>query len=185
MSGGEIGHQLDFWRAQLRGPIPYLQLPTDLPPQAAPSPAGDRCEFSVNRQLSVQIERLAADSGVTPYVVLLAGFAALLHTYSAQEDMVICVPVSGRHRPETRGIVGYFNNVLPLRLDLKGPLSFRQLLERVNQAARDTFEHQDLPFQRIAELPDVALTPLNRCIFSAPEHSQPVASFPLDHLDLS
>ena len=99
-------------------------------------------------------------------MALLTGFAALLHTYSAQQDMLICIPVSGRHRPETRGIVGYFNNVLPLRLDLRDPLSFRQPLERANQAARETFEHQDVPFQRVAELPDIALLPLNRCIFS-------------------
>jgi hypothetical protein len=166
MCRGQIDQQLEFWRTQLRGPVDDLLLPTDQPHQFAPSLTGDRCEFSVSAQLYDQIERLAAVSNVTPYVVLLAGFAALLHTYSAQQDMLICVPVSGRHRPETRGIVGYFNHVLPLRLDLSGTRSFRQFLERVNQAARETFENQDVPFQRIAQLQDIALLPLNRCIFS-------------------
>src|SRR5262249_34443194 len=64
------------------------------------------------------------------------------------------------------GIVGYFNNILPIRIDLSGNPSFRTLLKRVGLAAKEAFDNQDVPFQQIAALPNRARTPLTRCLFS-------------------
>ena len=61
---------------------------------------------------------------MTDYVVLLSAFAATLYRFSQQTDLVVCVPVAGRHRPQTRGIVGYFNNILPLRSTWAASLLF-------------------------------------------------------------
>ncbi len=120
----------------------------------------------VSPDLAGQIAPFGVREGVTPYVVLLAAFALLLHQHSGQKDVVVCLPVSGRHRGQTRDVIGYFNNILPIRLDLNGNPTLRQVLARVNLAVREAFDHQDVPFQQIAELPALALIPLTRCLFS-------------------
>ena len=166
LAKGDLDVQLGAWRKRFRGPIAELVLPSDRQPSSAPTSTGLRRAFSVNSELAAEITKLAVREGVTPYTAFLAAFAVLLHQYSHQKDMVICLPVSGRHRVQTRGIIGYFNNILPIRLDLTGNPTFRQLIERVNRAVREAFEHQDVPFQQIAELPDLARIPLTRCLFS-------------------
>src|SRR5207253_3868951 len=97
---------------------------------------------------------------------VLAGFAMLLHQQTRQTELLVCSPVAGRHRSRTKGIVGYFNNVLPIRIDLSGDPSYLALLERISRAAKEAYENQDVPLQYIAALPSLALTPLTRCLFS-------------------
>ena len=166
VAGGNLEPQREFWRENLRGPVAELSLPIDRQPSPTPSSTGRRRGFMVSPDQAEAITTFAVGEGLSPYVVLLAGFAVVLHQHSLQKDMVVCLPVSGRHRPQTRDIVGYFNNILPIRLDLSGNPTFRRLLGRVGLAVRQAFEHQDVPFQEIAELPDLGLTPLSRCLCS-------------------
>ncbi len=163
---GDFEAQLRFWRERYRGPFTELILPADRQPALAPTFSGQRRQFSVNPVLAAEIATMAVHEGVTPYIVFLAGFAALLHQHSHQREMVVCLPVSGRHHAQSRAIIGYFNNILPVRLDLTGNPTLRQVLERVNHEFMQAFEHQDVPFQQIAELPNLELVPLTRCLFS-------------------
>lgn len=166
LASGVVEEQLTFWSDRLGGPAPALELPVDRHPATAPRSEGRRRDVTIENKLASNVAALALREGVTTYVALLTGFCALLHEYTSQEDLIICLPVSGRHRPQSRGIVGYFNNILPLRVDLSRNPTFRELLHRVNSVVRATFEHQDVPFQQIAELPELALVPLTRCLFS-------------------
>jgi thioesterase domain-containing protein len=162
----EADRQRAYWIARLGGPVTELRLPSDRSATGAPSYAGDRKEFSLGDALTREVAERSAAEGVTPYVSLLAAFAALLRQRTGQEDVVICSPVAGRHRPRTKGIVGYFNNLVPLRIDLTGELSYRELLGRVSHEARQAYDAQDIPFQWIAELPNLVRIPLTRCLFS-------------------
>ena len=79
-------------------------------------------------------------------------FTTLLNRYTGQEDIVVCSPVLGRNQSEIEGLIGYFNNILPLRTDLSGNPSFQDLLRRGSQVTTAAYEHQDLPFQELADL---------------------------------
>src|SRR5581483_3912083 len=46
---------------------------------------------------------------------------------------------------------GFFVNTLPLRIDLTGCQSFRELLRRTWKTTLEAYEHQDLPFARLVE----------------------------------
>jgi thioesterase domain-containing protein len=156
---------LEYWRSRLSGVAPLL-LPTDRRPALAPGYRGGRRPFALGRELSQQLASAATRAGVTLYEFLLAAFAALLHRHTGQEDLVLCLPASGRHRAASKGVVGYFNQILPVRLDLSGDPDGRELLGRVRQAAQEAYRHLDVPLQRIAELPELAHTSLARCLFS-------------------
>ncbi len=84
-------------------------------------------------------------------MTLLAGFAALLHRYSGQDDLSLGTPTAGRNRSELEGLIGFFVNTLVLRLTLPGSPSFHGLVERVREAALGAFAHQELPFEKVVE----------------------------------
>ncbi|VAW42378.1 Siderophore biosynthesis non-ribosomal peptide synthetase modules [hydrothermal vent metagenome] len=81
----------------------------------------------------------------------LAAYNVLLYRYTGQESVVVGSPVANRNRAEVEGLVGFFVNSLPLHTDLSGAPSFRQLLQRVKEAALGAYDHQDVPFEKLVE----------------------------------
>ena len=142
---GALERQLDYWRSQLAG-IPVLELPSDRPRPARPSSRG------ASRQIELPpLDALGRAEGLTPFVVLLAGFAALLARLSGQDDFGIGVPSAGRSRAETEGMIGFFVNTLVLRPGLQSDPPFLDLARRVRDTAIAAQAHQDVPFERLVE----------------------------------
>jgi non-ribosomal peptide synthetase component F len=98
-----------------------------------------------------QLKRLAAAEGATLYMVLLAGFLALLRQRSGKRDLVVGTDVAGRDHPQAQRLVGLFVNQLVLRVDGGGDPSFRALLGRVRGTALTSYAHQRLPFDKLVE----------------------------------
>jgi len=84
-------------------------------------------------------------------MTLLAALTVLLSRYSGQEDIVVASPVANRERSELEGLIGFFVNTLPLRVDLEDDPSFRELLARVRETSLGAFSNQDLPFEKLVE----------------------------------
>ncbi|NOK36744.1 amino acid adenylation domain-containing protein, partial [Corallococcus exercitus] len=137
---------LGWWRQHLAGAPPVLDLPGDRRRPRVQSYRGAQCVHRLTQAAWERVKALASREGTTPFVALLAGFQVLLHRYTGQEDLVVGVDTAHRSRPETAGIVGLFVNQLPLRGDLSGEPSFRELLRRDHRAALEAWAHQDLPF---------------------------------------
>ena len=95
---------------------------------------------------------------------MLAAFNVLLYRYTGQHDIFVGSPVANRNRPEVEGLIGFFVNMLVMRMDLSGNPTFRELLGRVRQVALEAYAHQDLPFERLVEElqpeRDMSLNPL-------------------------
>ena len=96
-------------------------------------------------------EELSHESGATLFITLLALFKTLLCRLSAQEDIVLGVPVANRNRQEFEEVIGLFINTLVMRTDLSGDPSFKEVLRRVKLTALEAQEHQELPFDRLIE----------------------------------
>ncbi|WP_157243988.1 condensation domain-containing protein, partial [Paenibacillus elgii] len=73
-----------YWLNVFDGELPVLDLPTDYVRPSVRSFAGDRIEFVVDHARSMGLKRLAAQTGSTLYMVLLAAYTALLHKYTGQ-----------------------------------------------------------------------------------------------------
>ena len=160
----EQAEQLAYWREQFRGEVRELILPTDLRPATAASYRGRRQTFVLPVELSARLNALAARERVTAYVALLAAVAVRLRLDTGQTDLVLAAPVAGRHHAATRGVVGYFNNLLPIRLDIPEGSCFRDLLHGADRVLKGAFGHQDVPFQRIADQPGLDHISLTRCV---------------------
>ena len=151
LRGEVLERQLSYWKKQLSGELPVLELPTDRPRPAIQTYPGARAGLALSRELSHALVALSQREGVTLFMTLLAGFKVLLHHYTAQDDIIIGSPIANRPRAETEGLIGFFLNNLALRTDLAGDPSFRELLSRVRKTAVDAYANQDVPFEKIIE----------------------------------
>jgi amino acid adenylation domain-containing protein len=142
---------LSYWKQQLAGTLPVLQLPTDRlrPPQRTYQGAHQSIELPLN--LTNSLKALSQREGVTLFVTLLATFKILLYRYSGQSDICVGTPTAGRNRTEIERLIGCFINILVLRTNLDGNPSFSDLLSRVQQVALGAYAHQDLPFETLLE----------------------------------
>ncbi|HEY7485632.1 MAG TPA: amino acid adenylation domain-containing protein [Streptosporangiaceae bacterium] len=155
--------ELEHWRRRLAGLEP-LDLPTDRPRPPEQTYDGAAHSFALDPEVTQRLLALGRDRGATPYMVLLAGFAALLGRYGGADDVAIGSPVAGRSAPELTDVVGCFVNMLTMRADLSGDPSFAELLARIRDVAVDAYDHQELPFEQLVaelDLPrDVSRSPL-------------------------
>ena len=103
-------------------------------------------------------------------MTLLSGWAAVLGRLSGQQEVVIGTPVANRRRAETEGLIGFFVNMLALRIDLRGEPSVAEMLKRVRGVVLGAQEHQDVPFEQVVEMvqPPRRLnhTPVFQVVFS-------------------
>ena len=140
-----------YWKIQLSGKLPVLDLPFDRPRPLVQTFRGSSQDFKLEEDLTLQLKKLAASGGVTLYVVLLAAFYGLLYRCTGQEDILVGSPMAGRSRPELKGIVGYFVNPVVLRADLSGNPSFKNFIGGVHQLVLAALEHQDFPLPLLVE----------------------------------
>ncbi|MET9700741.1 amino acid adenylation domain-containing protein [Streptomyces sp. NPDC006529] len=151
VSGAMLDGQLAHWRERLAGAPSTVDLPTDRPRTARQSFAGASFPWRLDGDLATRLTALARAHDATLYMALLAGFTAVAHRWSGQEDLVVGSPVANRNHPQTEGLIGFFVNMLPLRADLSDNPTFTELLGRVRESALAAYAHQDVPFERIVE----------------------------------
>ncbi len=151
LAGAELERQLDYWRRQLAGAPALLDLPLDRPRSAVRTFRGAWAPAALPPAVARALAALARGQGATSFMVLLAGFQALLARFSGQEDVVVGTPVANRSRPETEGVIGFFVNTLPLRGHPAGELTFAEWLSRVRETALGAYAHQDLPFEKLVD----------------------------------
>ena len=143
--------QVEYWRNELAGAPPVLELPTDRPRPAVQSHRGDVRTHVIPRELIDQLRDVSQAENATLFMTLLAGFQLLLSRYSGQEDIVVGTSVAGRDHAEIEPLIGFFINTLAMRADLSGDPTFRELLARVKKAALDGYAHQEIPFEKLVE----------------------------------
>ncbi|BAZ14313.1 amino acid adenylation domain-containing protein [Calothrix sp. NIES-4071] len=169
LSGEVLQTQLNYWKQNLTGIPPLLELPTDRPRPSVQTFQGSFTEFLLNQELTSQIKALSQKSGTTLFMTLLAAFATLLSRYSGQEDIVIGSPIANRNRSQVESLIGFFVNTQVLRTKLHGNPNFSELLERVRETTLGAYDHQDLPFEKLVEelQPERSLshTPLFQVMF--------------------
>jgi amino acid adenylation domain-containing protein len=141
----------DYWRERLAGDLPILDLPCDRPRPRILGTAGGAHRRALAAPLADGVRQQARLAGATPFVVLLAGFEALLHRYSGQPDLLVGTVTAARTRAAFARTLGYFVNPLVLRADLAGDPGFAQLVERARHDALGAFDHQEYPFPLLVE----------------------------------
>jgi amino acid adenylation domain-containing protein len=178
---------LAYWRQQLAGSPPVLELPGDRPRPRVRSDRGRRRAFSMPAGLPERLAAAGRSQGASSFMVLLAAFLCLLRSSARQEDLLVGTPVANRDRVELEEIVGCFVNTLVLRTRVIGELTFAALLARVREVALAAFDHRHLPFERLVEElrpgRDLAHTPIFQILLVL--QNAPVGAVALPGLSLA
>lgn len=145
-----LENDTSYWSRAMHAGYAPLRLPGQSPTVPHSGPAV-RCGWALPKSLTAGLKKLAHQEHATEFMVFVATLQAVLHRYTHSEDIMVFASCAARNRPELRDMIGLVANVLPLRTDLTGNPTFRELLRRVRNLTLDAFAHQELPFSRIIE----------------------------------
>ena len=151
LQGEVLEKQLEYWREQLGGALPDLELPADRARPARQSYSGAGQHVELGPEVIEPLKEIARERGSTLFMALLAAFNMLLWRYSGQADLLVGTPIANRNRAETEGLIGFFVNTLVLRTKLNAGSSFRELLDHVRETTLGAYDHQDVPFEKLVE----------------------------------
>ena len=150
--GEALQADIDFWTTQLTPPPEPLALPTDFPTPAQASREAGNVLIEVPDALRAALRESARGLDTTLFVLTLSAYAMLLHHLSGQDDLVIAVPVRGRHRADVEDVFGYFANVLPLRIQIQPEATPLSLVRQVQAQVKAAMSHAEAPLERVAEV---------------------------------
>ncbi|MCB0210183.1 MAG: amino acid adenylation domain-containing protein, partial [Anaerolineae bacterium] len=151
LQGAWVEPQRAYWRQQLAGLPPLLQLPTDRPRPRLPSFRNRTYRFTLEADLVQSLRQLNRQTGTTLFMTALAAFQILLARYTGQEDIAVGTLMVDRPRPEFEPLIGLFINTLALRVDLSGNPTVAEVLEQVKAVTLAAYSHRDLPFEWLIE----------------------------------
>jgi non-ribosomal peptide synthetase component F len=151
LQGEVLENQLAYWRRQLAGQMPALELPTDRPRPARQSHRGAQQWRLLPAALSNSLKALSLERHCTLFMTLMAAFKTLLYYLSGQTDICVGTDIANRNHAETERLIGFFVNQLALRTRLSPSWSFEELLRRVREITLEAYARQDLPFEKLVE----------------------------------
>jgi len=167
----EAQRQLAYWKEKLQHAAPVLELPLDRPRPAEQTFRGANHCITLPAEMVARVKSLATRLQATPFMLFLAAFKALLYRYCDEPDVIVGVPVAGRSRMETEGLIGFFVDTLVLRDDLRGNPRFMDLLAQVRETTLAAFAHADIPFEKVVEVlqpeRNLSYNPIFQVMFSA------------------
>ncbi len=179
---GCLEKQLAYWKNELGGQLPTLQLPADRARPLRLRYQGGCEPLEIPSDLAIRLVEWSRRQSVTLSMTLLASFYTLLHRYSGQNDVVVGVPASNRNRAEIERSIGLFLNTLAIRMDLSSDPPFEQLLTRVRDRMLTAYANQDVPFERIVDAiqpqRDTSHTPIFQAMFSLRTETSEEPRFP-------
>lgn len=144
----------EYWRTTLRG-ASIFSVRADRPKSAGLPESTSVYRFHIEQELIAPVVQLARATRSTPFMVLLAAFNLLVQRMTGQSDVVVPTFSPGRSQDRFIDTVGPFFNLLPLRTDLAGCASFRDVVTRTRKTCLDGYSH-DMPFGQIAgEAPEL------------------------------
>ncbi|WP_369951865.1 non-ribosomal peptide synthase/polyketide synthase [Ralstonia syzygii] len=169
MESDALQRQAAYWKTMLADAPEQLELPTDHPRPLRRSYAGALLGVTLDETLTAGLKALSNRHGTTLFMTLLTGWAVLLSRLSRQRDVVIGTAVANRGHAEIEPLIGFFANMLALRVDLDHAPTVGQLLRQVKARAIAAQQHEDMPFEHVVELTrpvrSLARNPLFQVVF--------------------
>lgn len=146
MQGSIYERLASYWKQQLSPLPPMIVLPFARE-RTRDQHRGCSHIVAVSPELTTAVNEFARRVGTTPFVVLLTVFKLLLKRYTRFDDIAVGTPVANRTQRQVEGLIGCFINMLVLRTDLSGELSFIDAVARVAKTSTSALEHQEMPFE--------------------------------------
>jgi len=147
-----IDKHIVYWKEKL-GQVPsFIPLPVDKARPSVQTFCGKTIEFQIPEDMYIQLKALNDKEESMMLMTTLTAYAALLTRVCCINDMVIGVPVADRTKKDYESVIGYFVNIVPIRVFIKDNPTFINMLAQVKETVLDAYDHQELPFEKLVEL---------------------------------
>lgn len=163
---------VEFWREELDDLPEPLELPNIRTRPAQPDFAAETLPLVVPEELADAVRQLASTHRSSSFMVLLTAFSVLLHRLTGSSDIVVGSPSAGREHADTHDLVGYFVNMLALRVRLGWDPTYAEAMDSVRNTVLDALDHRDTPFHEVVtalgQTGDVDRHPVFQVVFASP-----------------
>lgn len=177
-----IDEQENYWMNIFSDGIPTLDLPTDFTRPIIRSFEGERVDFSFDKNLGIDLNKLTIKAKTTLNMVLIAAYNILMAKYTRQEDIVIGTLASGRVNNDLEGLIGMFVNTLALRSRPESGKTFLSFLEEVKNDVIMAYKNQQYNLMQLVSKfqvnRDVSRNPLFDVGFVAQNMENPEIDLP-------
>ena len=149
VAANEFERHLAYWDGVLEDPPPPLVLGSATGETDVQKPVlGDR---DLHADVGRQLVEVAADLRITPYMLGLVLWAAIVCEEADQDDVLLTSVMADRSWAPTAGLIGYFINTVPLRLRVSPGESLETLAPRARAAVLEAFQYGDVPLDLILD----------------------------------
>ncbi|MGX7829145.1 non-ribosomal peptide synthetase [Actinokineospora sp. 24-640] len=161
---------VERWRGVLADLPDPIELPNARSRPAVADFGAEALPLVVPAPLAEKVRTLARARRSSPFMVLLTAFSVLLHRVTGARDLVVGTPSAGRDDAED--LVGYFVNMLALRLRLDGDPTPAEAMDRARDAVITALELRDAPFHQVVRAVgaerEVDRHPVFQVVFACP-----------------
>ena len=156
LKGPDSERQLQYWKKRFAtSPMPKAPA-TDMPRNPGMSGVGATEWVRIDQELTARLRDVARRHDLTISMLTMSVYAAMMAAAIDGRSIVVGLPVRGRLSPETEGVMGFFNNLLPVQFEFEPTKTLGEFLDAVKKDTLDVFEHQEIPFERLAGEPEIS-----------------------------
>lgn len=140
--------QIDYWLKELRG-IKPLELSYDFDRTKIQSHSGSLAHFNIDAETYKKIKQISSNCSATVFNFMLSVFYIILNKYSEQTDIVVGIAISNRNSKKLENVIGYFSNMLAIRVGLNLDENFVELLKKVKSKSLVAYKNSHIPPEEI------------------------------------
>ncbi|MFZ1289537.1 MAG: amino acid adenylation domain-containing protein [Melioribacteraceae bacterium] len=176
----------DFWLKNLQNGLTKLNLPYDSN-LILTNTRNNQFIKKLSAESFPKIQKILKESNSTLFMFFAAAIYVLLYKYSSQNDISLGTPIANRNKNNVQNLIGFFVNLIVLRIKIEPNSSFLSFLNQVRNTSLNAFDNQEMPFELLVEeiQPERNLhsTPLFNVMYSF--MNKPDNKLKLDNLEIS
>lgn len=153
-----------------------LNFPTDFPRQRKLNHDGDLCSIIIEKPLADNIRDLARKQDASPFMIFAAAYASALSQFSRQYEFILGTSFLDRDHEKLNDVVGFFINMLAIKCNLTGNLSFHDLIARMRTETLNAIDDAAVPFSEVVKALNVETTDNRHPVFQTA-----ISLFPQEH----
>jgi fengycin family lipopeptide synthetase D len=142
----------NYWQQVLDGIPEKIALPYDFPDADKSKFEGDITNLVIERSTRNALYTFSQRCNTTMSTLVLSVFNLFLFQLTKQEDIVIGMSVANRNHPDLENLIGFFVNILPIRIVMDNDIEFEDLVDQVAKKTQGAMQHQEFPFDRMVEM---------------------------------
>lgn len=144
-----VAEGLSYFLASLDGYRDTLELPSDYLRHPESGKRSAKLVYRYSPEFAKRLEQFARARGVTVFMAIYGALALAVSRYAGRDDVCIGTTSSGRNRVDLEPLIGFFINILPLRLQVDEDVTVGAFMDQVRARTLGAFEHQMVPFEQI------------------------------------